>query len=88
MAVGAGEEALDEGAPTTAREELDRAGDVLAGLRERWPELGPAERKLVGTTAAPLRGRLDKAVARLPKATALTEAAPVDDPEQESDPDT
>jgi hypothetical protein len=87
MAVGDGEEALEEGANATARDRLDAAGDILADLRERWPELSPAERKLVGQTAAPLRARLDTAQARLPKVSALTEVAPEDDPEQESDPD-
>jgi hypothetical protein len=71
MAVGAGEEALEEGANTSAR----------------WPELGPAERTVVGKTAAPLRARLDAAQARLPKATALTEVAGEVDPEDEEEPE-
>lgn len=86
MAVGAAEEALDEGANTTARDRLDDAAAILAALRGRWPELSPAERGLVGKTAAPLRTRLDAAQARLPKLSALREVATEPDPEQESEP--
>ncbi|MCW3010293.1 MAG: hypothetical protein JWO90_697 [Solirubrobacterales bacterium] len=87
MAVGAGEEALEEGANTSARDRLDEAAAILTSLRERWPELGPAERTVVGKTAAPLRARLDAAQARLPKATALTEVAGEVDPEDEEEPE-
>ena len=87
MAVGAAEEALDEGANTTARDRLDDAAAILAALRERWPELGPAERSVVGKTAAPLRARLDAAQTRLPKVSALREVAPEPDPEDETEPD-
>lgn len=88
MTIGAGEEALEEGAHTSAREQLDAAADRLAALRERWPELSGAERALVGKTAAPLRARLDAARARLPKASALTQAAPTPaDPEEDEEPD-
>jgi hypothetical protein len=64
MAVGAGEEALAEGATVTARDRLDEAAATLAALRGRWPGLGPAERTVVAKTAAPLRARLDAARAR------------------------
>lgn len=87
MAVGAGEEALAEGAPTTARDHLDEAAATLAALRERWPQLSAAERALVGRTAAPLRTRLDAALARLPKASALTDVAGEPDPEDDEEPD-
>jgi hypothetical protein len=87
MAVGEAEEALAEGANTTARDRLDDAAAILAALRERWPELGAAERTLVGKTAAPLRSRLDAAQARLPKASALSEVAPEPDPEDEQEPE-
>jgi hypothetical protein len=87
MAVGEAEDALEEGANTTARDRLDDAAAILASLRERWPELGPAERTLVGKTAAPLRARLDTAEGRLPKVSALSEAAAEPDPEDEAEPD-
>lgn len=87
MAVGEAEDALDEGANTTARDRLDDAATVLASLRERWPELGAAERTVVGKTAAPLRSRLDAARARLPKLSALQEVAAEPDPEDEAEPD-
>lgn len=88
MAIAEAEEGLAEGANTAARERLDDAAAILAALRGRWPELGAAERAVVGKTAAPLRARLDAAQARLPKATALTDAAPEVDPEAEEEPDT
>lgn len=87
MHVEAGEEALGEQAHATAADELDAAGEVLATLRGRWGEMSPAERTVVGKTAAPLRARLDAARARLPKRTALTEGAPEADPEEDADPD-
>ncbi len=87
MAVGAGEEALEEGAHTTARDRLDDAALLLQALRDRWPELTAPERTVVGKTAAPLRARLDAAQAKLPKATALTEVAAEADPEDETEPD-
>ena len=87
MHLDAGEEALGEEAYATAADELDAAGEVLATLRGRWPEMSAAERSLVGKTAAPLRARLDAARARLPRRSALSEGTPEADPEQESDPD-
>ena len=87
MAVGEGEEAIEEGAHTTARDRLDDAAAILSGLRERWPQLSAPERTVVGKTAAPLRARLDAALARLPKASALREVAAEADPEDEVEPD-
>lgn len=87
MAVGAGEEALEEGASQTARDRLDDAALILQGLRDRWPELSKPERAVVGKTAAPLRARLDAAQARLPKVSALSEVAGEPDPEDETEPD-
>ncbi len=87
MAVGEAEDALDEGANTTARDRLDDAAATLADLRERWPELSGPERTLVGKTAAPLRSRLDAAEARLPKLSALSQAPVEADPEDEQEPE-
>lgn len=87
MHVGAGEEALAEGAHGAAREELDAAADVLAALRAEWPRLDARERTLVGRTAAPLRARLDAAVGRLPRASALSTGLAEADPEQELEPE-
>lgn len=87
MAVGEAEEALAEGANTTARDRLDDAAATLAALRERWPELSAPERALVGKTAAPLRTRLDAAQARLPKLSALSQAPVEADPEDEQEPE-
>jgi hypothetical protein len=86
LEVSAAEEALGEGAFHTARDRLDAAGAVLADLRERWPTMNAAERVLVGPAAREVRGRLDAAGARVPRLTALSEGAPVDDPEHETEP--
>ncbi len=87
MAVGEAEEALEEGANTTARDRLDDASATLADLRERWPKFSAAERTLVGKTAAPLKARLDAAQDRLPKLSALSEAPAEADPEDEQEPE-
>ncbi len=86
MAVGEAEEALEDGANTTARDRLDDAAATLAALRERWPEFSAAERTLVGRTAAPLKARLDAAQARLPRLSALSQAPAEADPEDEQEP--
>jgi hypothetical protein len=86
LAVERAEVAAGEGAFTAAREALDDAERELAALRERWPAMGRAERALVGRAAAPVRQRLDAIAPRLPRASALSQAAPEHDPEQEQDP--
>jgi hypothetical protein len=78
--------AAGEGAFTAAREALDEAERGLQVLRERWPEMAGAERLVLGRAAAPVRQRLDSLAARLPRVSALSEAAPEHDPEQEQDP--
>ncbi len=76
LALSAAEAFLDDASHLNARDELDRAAEGLAALRAQWPDMAPSERTVVGATAAPLRDRLDAARARLPKLSALTEAAP------------
>ena len=75
-----------EGGFTGAREALDEAEEGLQVLRERWSEMVPAERTLVGRAAAPIKQRLDALARRLPRPSALSEVAPEHDPEQEQDP--
>lgn len=87
----AAEEALDEGANAAARDALDRAGDGLDALRAAWPDLSAAERTIVGSTATPLRARLDAARARLPRLVALADvpaAERIADPEDDDEPPT
>jgi hypothetical protein len=86
----AAEDALAEGANTNARELLDRAAEELEELRSAWPSLSDAERTLIGTTAAPLRARLDAARARLPRHLALTDVPQSErivDPEDDGPPE-
>ena len=80
------ERELGEGAVSAARDELDSADAGLAELRSRWPEMTQGERRIVGRTAAALRERLDALRARTPRAAALSDGAPVHDPEEEIDP--
>ena len=80
------EEALAEGAHDAARDALDRASDVLADLRGRWPSMSGAERAIVGPAAKTVRERLDAAAARVPRRRALSEGAAEVDPEQEAEP--
>jgi len=86
LAVERAEAAAGDGAFTAAREALDEAELELAALRERWPTMSAAERTLVGRAAAPVRRRLDSLAGRMPRSSALSDAAPEDDPEQERDP--
>ena len=86
LAVERAEAAAGDGAFTGARESLDEAEAGLQILRERWPEMVPAERALVGRAAAPVKERLDALGRRLPRPRALSEAAPEHDPEQDQDP--
>ena len=86
LAVERAEAAAGEGGFTGAREALDEAETGLQVLRERWPEMAAAERALVGRAAGPVKQRLDAVALRLPRASALSAAAPEHDPEQEEDP--
>ena len=86
LAVERAEAAAGDGAFTAAREALDEAELELAALRQRWPTMSAAERTLVGRAAAPVRRRLDALAGRMPRSSALSDAVPEDDPEQERDP--
>jgi predicted NBD/HSP70 family sugar kinase len=80
------EEAADAGETGQAEDALDRAADALARLRAGWPAMTAPERAIVGPAAAPLRERLDRTRARLPRRHALSEGAPERDPDEERDP--
>jgi hypothetical protein len=86
LAVERAEAAAGDGAFTAARDAVDEAERGLQVLRERWPEMPPAERALIGKAAAPVRQRLDALARRLPRTSALSHAAPEHDPEQDEDP--
>ena len=86
LAVDRAETAAGEGAFTGAREALDDAERELATLRERWPGMSTTERALVGRAAAPVRRRLDALAKRMPRPSALSQAAPEHDPEHDRDP--
>jgi hypothetical protein len=83
LALSSAEAFLDETSHLNARDELDRAAEGLAALREQWPQMSAAERTVVGRTAAPLRDRLDAGRARLPRLSALTQVTP--EPGEEDD---
>ncbi|MCW2993027.1 MAG: hypothetical protein JWQ18_522 [Conexibacter sp.] len=81
------EDAIEEGAHGTARDALDRAADVLADLRARWPDMTAPERAVVGPSAKAVRERLDAAAARIPARQTLSQAPVEVDPEQEDSPE-
>ena len=85
--VAAAEEALDEHAFHTARDRLDAVDVALEALRRRWPEMGEAERGVVTPAAKEIRARLDAAVRRVPRVSALSQGAEEVDPEQETEPE-
>jgi hypothetical protein len=76
LELSAAEEDLTAGAHTGARGHVDAAQEGLDALRAAWPAMGRAERRVVGSAAAPLRARLDAARGRLPRATALVVVEP------------
>jgi hypothetical protein len=86
LALTAAEDAAGAGERGPADEALDRAGDALAALRDAWPAMTPGERAIVGPAAAPLRTRLDRTRAGLPRRAALSEGTPERDPDEEVDP--
>ena len=85
--VSLAEEALEEEAHEPAREALDRGRELLAQLRQRWPQMTASERAIVGPAATAVRSRLDEVAERVPVRRALSDGAPVVDPEQEAAPD-
>lgn len=86
LQVNAAEEAIAETAYQSAREALELAEEQLATLREGWPDMSTQERAIVGSTATPLKARIDAAHKQIPKRTTLTEVAEEADPEQEIEP--
>ena len=80
------EAAVAEGAWQTATDALDRAELALEDLRSAWPDLNPAERAVVGPSAAELKRRLADARKRIPKLTALSVGTVERDPDEEQEP--
>ena len=76
------ESALAAGAHQGAQDALDGVDERLAGLRERWPALGGAERRIIGPAAREIRARRDAAAARVPRHRALAVGAAEADPEE------
>ncbi|WP_320671261.1 hypothetical protein [Patulibacter defluvii] len=86
-AIGRGEEAVEEQAWETAREAVDAADHALELLRDRWRDLDDRGRQTLGALATPLRARRDQLATRIPAPRAVSEGAPVHDPEQDDDPE-
>jgi hypothetical protein len=85
--VSTAESAVEEGAHQLARDALDRADDVLATLRERWPAMTLAERSVIAPAASAVRHRRDAVAAHIPVARPLADTLAEVDPEQEQDPE-
>lgn len=86
-AIGRSEEAVEEQAWTSAREALDLADRLFDELREVYRALDKREQTTLGAIAGPLRARRDAAASRVPKPSAVSDGAPVHDPEQDDEPD-
>src|SRR5687767_8777770 len=86
LALTDAEEALGAAEDRGAEQALDRADDLLAELRKRWPNMSRAERGIVSRAGASLRERSDAARTRLAPRAAVTQGAPEHDPEQVVDP--
>ena len=68
LALADAEEAAGAGENGQAGEAIDRSDEALTALRDAWAAMSPAERTLVGRTAAPaMRARLDRLRGALPK---------------------
>jgi hypothetical protein len=87
LEVAAAEDAVGEEAFHTARERLDGAEAVLADLREQWAGMSQAERSVVGPAASAVKARSDALGRQIPKPTALSQGAPIADPEQDEAPE-
>lgn len=87
LAAERAEEALGDGATVTATDALDEARVELQALRESWPAMSAGERAVVGRAAVPVRERIDALAGRLPRVSALSQAAPEHDPEEDADPE-
>lgn len=83
--VSQAEQAVEEQAWGAARDALDRADDLLALLRERWPQMTGAERELIGRSAGAVRRRLDACAARLPVRSVLSQGTPEPDDDENGD---
>jgi hypothetical protein len=76
-----------EGAYQSVQESVDRVDAHLARLRERWPAMGAAERRIIGAAARSVRERRDAVAARVPRHRALAVVPGDADPEDEQDPE-
>lgn len=85
--VSAAETALEDEMPQAARDALDRADDLLAQLRDRWPQMTAPERTVIGNAASVIRRRRDAVGARVPVRRVLSDALAEVDPEQDEDPE-
>ncbi|MCK9247676.1 MAG: hypothetical protein M0P31_01675 [Solirubrobacteraceae bacterium] len=86
-AVGRAEAAAADGGWHGARAALDDADGALEVLRERYRDLDDRSRATVARLAGPLRARRDAVAAAIPRPRAVSDAAPVHDPEQDESPD-
>src|SRR4029079_17752722 len=86
LALADAEEAAGAGENGQAAEATDGWNETLTALRDAWGAMSPAERTLVGRTAAPMRARLDRLRGALPQRGALRAGAPGRESDEEIDP--
>jgi hypothetical protein len=83
--LGIAEDACNEEAYVTARNNLDKADDAFAELRVAWPGLEDAERGLLAAIVAPLRQRYDQLQARIPVLLAVSDGVAEADDDAEDE---
>lgn len=86
LALTEAEEAIEEADFGTARDRVDAAEEHLARLREAWPGMSTAERRIVGAAAKPVADRAAAVARRIPKRVALSEGTPEIDPDEDVEP--
>jgi hypothetical protein len=84
--VGIAEEACDEGAWVTARNNLDKAEVSFEELRGYWPDFDATERGLFAAMVAPVRARYEATLRRVPVVAAISQGEPEADAEDETPP--
>jgi hypothetical protein len=85
--LGIAEEAADEHAWLTTRNELDKAETALDELRALWPEMGQTEQGLLAAIAKPLRLRADQVASRLPTTVIVSDGSAEHDPDEDVEPE-
>lgn len=75
------EQAIADNNFSSARDELDRADELLQAVREQWKASDAAQRPIIARLAKPLSERRAVLAARIPAKSVLSEGAAEPDPD-------